>query len=128
MFMRQLTTVFFFVALLCGCSSISDKDKIKDADFILGRWKNINEKNTFLEFLKTGEYIVWINKETPEKNPIMFKYDPTKQKDNFELTENGEFIHKGTIDIIDKDRIKLSIYALKTKEVFTSSEFKRIYE
>ena len=128
MFMRHLMTVFFFVTILCGCNSLTDKDTTKDADFIFGKWQNNTEKNSFLELLKTGEYIVWINDETLEKNPVKFKYDPTKQKDNFELTENGESIQKGTIEIIDKDRIKLSIYAFNSNEVFSSSEYIRINE
>ena len=123
--MKHLSTIILFVTLLSGCNGTAVKENTSDADFIFGKWKNTSEENSFIEFTKTGDYIVWINNEAAS-DTLKFKFDPNSNQ-NFKLIENRDTI-KGILEIIDKDKIKLSIFAINSDKIHASSVFVRVID
>ena len=125
-----LSLILIATALLFGCSN--NKTTTENADLLIGKWKNTTSPNTGIEFTKTGEYNVWINGESMNDSlgegmkPLKYIYEPKAKDYNLKISEDFEkdqTIHHGKIEILDSNKIKIT---MTTNDVHLTAEFNRL--
>lgn len=123
--MKNLSMIIASVLVLVACNSYKDKEI--SVDFIKGKWKNCSAMNSVVEYTESGQYNVIINGEKVDAAKMKYTLYPSDKKYNIKIYESPNYdriVNYGHIDIIDQDKIRMTIYC--NDKYVTSSEFIRL--